>query len=382
MKPSRKRLVAIAVLAWSPAGVGLARPATSNGRCPRVEKSSVGQLPDGTGVDQYTLTNSNGLEVKLMTYGATITSVRVPDRKGNFASVTLHLDSFDDYARGHPLFGSIVGRFANRIAGARFVLDGKEYALAANAGENHIHGGRKGFHKLVWKAVVLRDHESAGVELSHTSPDGHEGYPGTLSVKVVYTLDDGNQLKMAYSAETDKPTHVNLTNHAYWNLAGAGAGNVMDHLVTLNADRYLPAGAKKIPTGRLADVKGTPMDFTRPKTIGSRIDRVEDANYDHCYVLKKEPGERLSLAARVVEPHSGRVMEVYTTQPGVQFYTAKGLGSRFKVGGIPYGPYHGFCLETQHFPDSPNRPAFPSTVLRPGETYRHVTVHKFGIAAE
>ena len=362
-------------------GLLAAAPGTAEGAAagPSVVKSAFGRMPDGAAVDRYTLTNSRGLQVEVMTYGATLTAVKVPDREGRLANVTLHLDTCEDYVRGHPLFGSVVGRYANRIAGATFTLDGVEYALTPNAGKNHIHGGRQGFQKIVWEARPVRSDRSAGVELTHTSPDGHEGYPGTLSVKVTYALTEANELRMEYEARTDKPTHVNLTNHAYWNLAGAGSGDVLGHVLLLNADRYLPADERKIPLGQLKSVKDTPMDFTEPRTIGSRIDQVEDRNYDHCYVLSKKDGERLSLAARVVEPKSGRVMEVYTTQPGVQLYTAKGLSDRIKTGGVPYGPYHGFCLETQHFPDSPNRPAFPSTVLRPGEAYRHVTIHAFSI---
>jgi aldose 1-epimerase len=330
-------------------------------------------------IDLYTLTNADGLEVQVMTYGATMTSVKTPDRDGHFRNITLHLDALEDYLRGHPLFGSVVGRYANRIAGARFVLDGAEHPITANAGDNHIHGGRRGFQKLVWKAVSFEREDGAGVELTHTSPDGHEGYPGNLETTVRYALTDDNRLTMEYTARTDKPTHVNLTNHAYWNLAGAGSGNVLGHELMLNADRYLTADEKKIPTGELRSVTGTPMDFTAPKRIGARIDQVEGQNYDHCYVLNKKPNERLSLAARVVERTSGRVMEVYTTQPGVQLYTAKGLSDRYRGGGASYGPYHGLCLETQHFPDSPNRPTFPSTVLRPGETYREITIHQFSV---
>jgi aldose 1-epimerase len=314
-----------------------------------------------------------------MTYGATPISVKTPDRGGKLANVTLYLDTFDDYLRGHPLFGSVVGRYANRIAGARFTVDGSEVRLTANAGAHHIHGGRNGFHKQVWSASPVRRDGTVGVALSLTSPDGEDGYPGTLQVKVVYELNNDNALKMEYTATTDKPTVVNLTNHAYWNLAGAGSGDVLGHVLTLNADRYLPADEQKIPTGEIRGVQGTAMDFTEPHTIGSRIDQVEGSNYDHCYALNKRPDESLSLAARVVEPVSGRVMEVCTTKPGVQLYTAKGLNDRLRGGGKPYGPYHGFCLETQHFPDSPNRANFPSPVLRPGEVYHHVTIHKFSV---
>lgn len=345
----------------------------------KVERATYGQMPDGTQVDLYTLTNAGGLEVKVMTYGATLISVKTPDRHGKLANVTLYLDSFDDYLRGHPLFGSVVGRYANRIGGAKFALDGTEYKITPNARQNHIHGGRRGFQKLVWDAAPIRSEGAVGVELSHTSPDGHEGYPGKLAVKMVYELNTDNELKMEYTATTDKPTVANLTNHAYWNLAGAGSGDVLEHTLTLNADHYLPTDAQKIPTGEIRSVKGTVMDFTEPHTIGSRIETVEGQNYDHCYAVNKTPGKRLSMCAEAVDPKSGRVMEVYTTKPGVQLYTAKGLSDRFKAADGAYGPYHGFCLETQHFPDSPNQPNFPSSVLRPGETYKHVTVHKFSV---
>ncbi|HUT92122.1 MAG TPA: aldose epimerase family protein [Thermoguttaceae bacterium] len=330
----------------------------------RVEKSPIGRMPDGTQVDQYTLTNAHGLEVKVLTHGAMITTVKVPDRDGDFQSVTVPLGPPEECLKRRSVMGTIVGRYANRIAGAKFTLDGVEYALSANARNNHIHGGRDAFHTIVWDAEPIEDADGVGVELRHTSPDGHEGYPGTLAVKLVYRLTDDNQLRMEYTARTDKPTHVNLTNHAFWNLAGAESGEMLDHELLLNADRYLPFGEAKIPTGEIRRVEGTCMDFTRPKTIGSRIDQVEGGDYDHCYVLNKEPGERLSLCARVVEPKSGRLMEVYTTQPGVQLYT---------------GNRRGFCLETQHYPDAPNQPKFPSTVLRPGETYHEVTIHKFFI---
>ena len=362
-----------------PAAWGHAQAAPAEEGKVTVEKSTFGRMPDGARVDLYTLANAAGMEVRVMTYGATLVSVKVPDRGGKLDNVTLYLDTLDDYLRGHPLFGSVVGRYANRIAGAKFTLDGVEYPITPNAGKNHIHGGRSGFHKLVWKARPLRDADGAGVELSHTSPDGHEGYPGKLDVTVTYKLSPDNQLTMEYVARTDKPTVVNLTNHAYWNLAGAGSGDVLGHVLMLNADRYLPADDKKIPTGEVAAVKGTVMDFTGPKTVGSRIKQVEQENYDHCYVLNKKAGQRLSLCARVVEPKSGRVMEVFTTQPGVQLYTARWLGSRLSGGGKPYGPYHGLCLETQHYPNAPNQPEFPSTVLRPGQTYRQVTVHKFSL---
>ena len=372
------RLALVVVVTLSSSTLLSAERCESKQGSQRVEKTRFGQTEEGQQVDLYTLTNSRGMKVRVMTFGVTLIGVDVPDRDGRLANVTLFLDTFDDYQRGHPLFGSVVGRYANRIAGAKFTLDGVEHHLTPNAGKNHIHGGKAGFQKLLWDAKSIRTRDSVGVELSHVSPDGHEGYPGTLSVKVRYTLNNENELTMDYTATTDKPTIVNLTNHAYWNLAGAGSEDVLEHVLTLNADRYLPADAAKIPFGELAAVNGTPMDFTAPMTIGSRFDQVP-GGYDHCYVLNKKPDKRLSLAARVVEPKSGRVMEVYTTQPGVQIYTANGLSDRLSGGGRSYGRYHGLCLETQHYPDSPNKPLFPSTVLRPGETYHEVTVHKFSV---
>jgi len=344
-----------------------------------VAKAVVGRMPDGAEVHEYTLTNANGLEAKVLTYGATLTTVKTPDREGKFESVTLYLDSFDDYFRGHPLFGSVVGRFANRIAGAQFAIDGVTYKVTPNAGANHIHGGREGFHKLLWQADSIQKKDAAGVILRHTSPDGNEGYPGKLDVAVTYTLTNDDELIIDYRAETDKPTVVNLTNHAYWNLAGASSGDVLGHVLMLNADSYLPSDEAKIPTGEIRSVKGTVMDFTKPQTIGSRIKQVEGENYDHCYVLKQNKSGSPRLFARVVEPKSGRVMEVFTTQPGVQLYTAKGLGSNLKTSRFAYGSYHGLCLETQHYPDSPNKPNFPSTVLRPGEIFKQTTIYKFSV---
>lgn len=348
----------------------------------RVERSVFGTMPDGREVDCYTLANARGMEARVMTLGATLTTLRVPDREGRSEIVTLYLDTLDDYLAGHPLFGSVVGRYANRIAGARFALDGAEYPLVPNARPHHIHGGGKeGFHAALWKAEPIREPRAVGVRLTHTSPDGEAGFPGTLQATVEYRLSAENELAIDYSATTDKPTHVNLTNHAYFNLAGAGSGDVLGHLLQLHADAYLPSDAAKIPTGEIRPVRDTPMDFTAPQAIGSRIAQVPDENYDHCYVLNHPDGAQLALAARVVEPKSGRVMELFTTQPGVQLYTAKGLGTRLSGGGRPYGPYHGVCLETQHYPDSPNRPGFPSTVLRPGETYHQTTVFRFSVNA-
>jgi aldose 1-epimerase len=331
----------------------------------RVEKARYGEMPDGTEVELYTLSNANGVEATVMTLGATLTTVKAPERNGRSEIITLHKDSFREYVQGHPLFGSVVGRFANRIAGARFTLDGTEFPVTPNAGKHHIHGGNRqeGFQWQVWKGRSIREENAVGVELSLVSPDGQAGYPGRLEVTVTYKLTADNQLVMDYTAKTDKPTHVNLTNHAYWNLAGVGSRQeVLGHVLMLNADHYLPSDEAKIPTGEIRRVDGTVMDFTRRRTIGSRIEQVERGYYDHCYVLNKTPDEPLSLCARVVEPNSGRTMEVLTTQPGVQLYT---------------GNRRGLCLETQHYPNAPNEPEFPSTVLRPGETYHQVTVHKF-----
>ncbi|MCG2682701.1 MAG: galactose mutarotase [Planctomycetales bacterium] len=344
-----------------------------------IKKEPFGKTPEGADVDLYTLTNANGLRVKIMTYGATITSVEVPDRDGLPANVTLSLDSLDDYLKGHPFFGSTVGRYANRIAKGKFSIDGKEYTLATNNGPNHLHGGEKGFDKVVWKAEPIEGKDFVGVAFSYESPDGEEGYPGILSAKVTYSLTNNNELRMDYVAETDKPTVVNLTNHAYWNLAGGGAGDVLDHLLTLNADRFLPTDDGLIPLGELEPVAGTPMDFTQPKTIGSRIGQVE-GGYDHCYVLNKTDGDtEPTFVAKITEPGSGRVMEIFTTQPGVQFYTGNFLDGTLTGGGKPFKRHYGFCLEAQHYPDSPNRPEFPTTLLRPGEKYRHLTVHKFSV---
>jgi aldose 1-epimerase len=348
-----------------------------------VTKSPYGKLPDGTPIDLYTLTNANGLKVKIITYGATITEVEVPDRNGKLENVTLFRDSLEDYCKDNtPYFGATVGRYANRIAKGKFTLDGKEYTLAVNNPPNHLHGGIKGFNRVVWKAEEVKGPGSVGVVFTYTSPDGEENYPGKLSAKVTYSLTDKDELKMDYEATTDKPTVVNLTNHAYWNLAGAGSGDVLSHEMMINADKYL-AIKDFIPVGAPSPVKDTPMDFTTPKTIGSRILQLgtgKNDGYDHCYVLnKKEGGSALTLAARVVEPASGRVMEVYTTQPGIQFYTGNFLDGAITAGGKTYQKHFAFCLETQHYPDSPNEPDYPTTVLRPGETYKQTTVHKFSV---
>jgi aldose 1-epimerase len=342
-----------------------------------LSKEIFGTTQDGQPVELYTLTNKHHLEVQIMTLGATLISVKTPDKKGTFDTITLRLDTFEDYQKGHPLFGSIVGRFANRIGGAAFSIDGIEYKLTPNSGQNHIHGGRTGFQKLLWKATPSTDNNQAALQCTLTSPDGSEGYPGTVNAQVTYILTNKNELILEYQTKTDKATHVNLTNHMYWNLSGAGSGSVLAHQVTLNADHYLEFTSQKIPTGKYLPVAGTAMDFTKPTAIGERIDQVDGNNYDHCYVFNT-PGSTTPNAT-IHDPQSGRNMDIYTTQPGAQLYTARSLNERYHYKGKSYGPYHGVCLETQHFPDTPNHPHFPSSLLRPGETYSHQTKFVFSV---
>jgi aldose 1-epimerase len=318
---------------------------------------------------------------RITAYGAILTELRAPDRYGRVANVVHGFDNLEQYVKGHPGFGATIGRFGNRIARARFTLDGKEYTLAANNGRNHLHGGLKGFDKFVWEAKPLPagDHEAA-VQFTYSSKDGEEGYPGNLSVTVPYTLTDDNELRIDYHATTDRATPVNLTNHSYFNLAGDG--DVLDHEVMIAGDRYTPVDDELIPTGEIAGVKGTPLDFTKPMRIGARIEQLKPrpGGYDHNFVLNGG-GKSLALAARVTEPKSGRVMEVLTTEPGIQFYTGNFLDGKYTgVSGVVYGRHSGFCLETQHFPDSVNRPNFPSTILRPGGTLKSTTVLKFSVA--
>lgn len=347
------------------------------------QKQLFGKTADGKAVDLYTLTNSNGVEARIMTYGGIVVSLRVPDRNGKLEDVVLGYGNLEGYLKNNsPYFGGIIGRYGNRVAKGRFSLNGREYRLAQNNGENHLHGGIKGFDKVVWKAKEVKSKDGAAVALSYVSKDGEEGYPGNLSVTVVYTLTNNNQLKIDYSATTDKETIVNLTNHSYFNLAGRGS--ILNHEVMINADRFTPVDQGLIPTGELRSVKGTPMDFTRPTAIGARIEQQDQQlifgkGYDHNWVLNGGGG-KLALAASVYEPTTGRVMEVYTTEPGVQFYTGNFLdGSIRGKGGQVYEKRFGLCLETQHFPDSPNKSNFPSTVLRPGGKYTTTTIYKFTV---
>ncbi len=341
-----------------------------------ISRSVFGKTRDGAVIELYTLVNSKGMTVKIMTYGAIVTEIIVPDRRGRPGDVVLGFDNFDQYLAPNPYFGAIVGRVGNRIANARFVLNGTEYKLAANDGPNQLHGGLKGFDKVIWKAKPIASPVGTAVEFRYMSPDGEEGYPGNLDCTVVYALTEANELKIDYTATTDKPTPVNLTNHSYFNLAGAGNGDVLGHEMMLVARRYTPVDDGLIPTGEIASVTGTPMDFTKPARIGARIDRVK-GGYDHNYVLDSGGSNTPVLAARAREPKSGRVMEVYTTQPGIQFYTGNFLdGSLSGIGGV-YKKHGGFCLETQHFPDSVHHPSFPSVILSPGQTYRETTLYKF-----
>lgn len=340
-----------------------------------------GRTKDGETVEQYTLRNSAGMQVTIITYGGIITSMRVPDRAGSFANVALGFDCLEKYQADHPYFGALTGRYANRIAGARFSLDGKSYALPANDGPNSLHGGERGFDKRLWSARET----PAGLGLTYHSADGEEGYPGNLEADVSYTLTDDNALRIDYRATTDAPTIVNLTNHSYFNLLGEGEGAISDHILSLNADRYTPVDRNLIPTGELAAVAGSPLDFRQPKAIGAhwRSSQAQIAlagGYDHNYVLNRQglaAGE-LGLAASVYEPRTGRRMQVWTTEPGIQFYSGNFLdGTLYGASGRAYRQGDGLALETQHFPDSPNQPHFPSTVLRPGETYQSTTVYQF-----
>lgn len=339
-----------------------------------VERTDFGKLPDGTPIDLFTIANRHGVSVSLMTYGGIATNISAPDRAGRSERITLGFDTLEEYLAGHPYFGCITGRYCNRIAYGKFTLDGKQYTLKTNNGEHHLHGGEKGFDKRVWRATIIHSDESAGVAFTYTSPDGEEGYPGNLTTKVSYLLNDNNELRIDYEAVTDKTTHVNLTHHSYWNLAGPG-GSVLDHVLEIHASKYTPGDATLIPTGKIDPVAGTDLDFTKPTAIGARIDKVE-GGYDHNYVVDGEAGT-LRPHAELYDPESGRVLEVASTEPGCQFYSGNFLDGVKGAGGKIYDKHGGCCLEPQHYPDSPNKPSFPSTVLRPGERYETTTVFRF-----
>jgi aldose 1-epimerase len=341
-----------------------------------------GRLPDGTDVGVFTLTNARGVEVRAISYGAIIVSIRTADRGGRLDDIVLGCDDLDGYLTRSRYFGAVVGRYGNRIANGRFTLDGKTYQLATNNAPNHLHGGVKGFDKVVWGAQEFARDGHTAVTFRHTSADGDEGYPGTLNASVTYSLTARNELVIEYEATTDKATPINLTNHSYFNLNGEGRGDILQHRVTLDADRFTPVDDTLIPTGELASVEGTPFDFRRETAVGARIDGDDPqlrrgTGYDHNFVLTG--GSGLRHAARVVEPTTGRTLDVATTEPGVQFYTGNHLAGQIGKNGHAYRKRGALCLETQHFPDSPNHPAFPSTILRPGETYRSTTVFTFGV---
>lgn len=359
-------------------GLALASGQTP-GLKPGVIRGPFGKMPDGKVVEVFTLTNAKGVEVRAITYGGIITSLRVPDRSGAMGDIVLGFDSLDAYLKGHPYFGAIVGRYGNRIGGGTFTLDGRTFKLVTNNGPNHLHGGTVGFDKAIWTGEPT---SGAGVVFTHTSPDGDEEYPGTLKARVTYTLTDRNELVVEYHATTDKPTHVNLTQHSYFNLAESG--DILGHALTIHADRFTPVDSTLIPTGELATVAGTPFDFRKPMAIGARINQPHEqlnhgGGYDHNFVLNGKAGD-LRLAARLTDAKSGRTLDVSTTEPGLQFYSGNFLDGTLKgKGGQVYQKRAGLCLETQHYPDSPNKPKFPSTVLRPGQTYQSKTVFTFGV---
>ncbi len=347
-----------------------------------VESNEYGKLLDGTTIRMFTLTNAKGAVAKVITFGATLTELWVPDREGRKRDIVLGFDSLDGYLSRQPYFGAIVGRCANRIANGQFTLDGKQYQLAINNRPNSIHGGASGFDRKVWKARPFEVPHAASVAFSYRSPDCEENYPGNLDVTVHYTLTDDNELKLEYMATTDKATIVNLSNHSYFNLAGADGGDIRKQILMLNADFYAPVNDHMIPTGEILPVAGTPFDFTKPMAIGSRFTdpKVRKHNgYDYNYVVNQTPGT-MRLAARANDPHSGRAMEVWTTQPGIQFYTGNHLDGRLTgKRGVRYRQYAAFCLEAQHYPDSINHPNFPSVILRPGQTYHEATTLKFSV---
>jgi len=347
-----------------------------------VTKASFGKTADGENVDLYTLRNTKGVEAKITNLGGIVVSLKVPDKNGKFDDVVLGFNDLDSYLKPGPYFGALIGRYGNRIAKGRFTLNGVEYKLAVNNGENHLHGGIKGFDKVIWTGRESKTKAGPAVILTYLSKDGEEGYPGNLNVTVVYTLTNNNELKIEYSATTDKDTVTNLTHHSYFNLAGEGNGDILNHLVTIKATRFLPTDAGSIPTGELRNVSGTPFDFLKATGIGARINQDEEQlklgnGYDHTWIINGRPGT-LRLAAQAYDPTSGRRMQVWTTEPGMQFYTGNFLdGTLTGKSGKIYQRRYGFCFETQHYPDSPNHPAFPTTTLKKGATYRSTTIYRF-----
>ncbi len=372
--------LALAALAVGLAFSGCQTPNSSSNKM-SISVAPYGTTKSGKAVNLYRLRNDKGMEVDITNYGAIITAIRVPDSSGNIEDVTLGYDNLAGYEKGTSYFGAIVGRYGNRIAKGTFTLDGKTYKLPINNGPNSLHGGKVGFNQRVWSAKPITKPNAVGVELTYVSPDGEQGYPGTLTTTVTYTLNNRNELRIDYDLSTDAPTVANVTNHAYFNLKGEGDGTILGHELQINADHYTPTDDTLIPTGEIAPVAGTPMDFRKPTPIGARIDNkfpalIAGGGYDHNYVLN---GSGLRKAVTVYEPTSGRQMEVFTTEPGVQFYSGNFLDNEPGENGHTYVYRGGFCLETQHFPDSPNHPNFPSTVIRPGENYESTTIYKFSV---
>jgi aldose 1-epimerase len=353
-------------------------------KIPSINRAGFGKTPDGTPVEIFILRNRHGLEARITNFGGIVTSLKTADREGRIADVVLGFDDFESYLENHPYFGALIGRYGNRIAQGKFSLAGKNYSLAVNNGANALHGGLKGFDKVVWRVAAAEvTQDEPKLALTYLSADGEEGFPGNLSVRATYTLTDENALRLDFVATTDQPTVCNLTHHSYFNLAGSG--DVLHHVVSINADHFTPVDAGMIPTGEIRSVVGTPFDFRAPAPIGWRINHADEQlklgkGYDHNFVLNKMGGRpaELSLAARVYEPSTGRTMEVWTTEPATQFYTGNFLDGMTGKGDQAYLSYHGFCFEPQHFPDSPNQPAFPTTELKPGEIYRNTILYKFG----
>jgi len=344
-----------------------------------IQKEEFGKTADGTTVNLYTIKNANGLEIKVSEFGATLVSLKVPDREGNIEDIILGFDNLEGYINDNTFQGVIAGRYANRIAKGKFTLNGEEYTLATNDGENHLHGGVVGFGKKVWKGEELKTEEGTGVKLTYLSKDGEEGYPGNLENTVKYILNNNNELKIVLKSKTDKATPVNLTNHAYFNLKGEGNGTILDHKLKINAKEYTPVDDGLIPTGEIKSVEGTPLDFTEFNTIGSRIEEVDKkfhGGYDHNFIITKS-AEPLSMACKVVEPESGRVMEIYATMPGVQFYSGNFLDGFKGKNGKAYQQHYAFCIEPQYYPDSPNKPNFPSCILEAGEERTEIITYKF-----
>jgi aldose 1-epimerase len=362
------------------------RPPAGTTPAASVTRASFGVAPDSTPVDVYTLVNAHGIRARILTYGGIIQVLETPDRAGKLDDVVLGFDDMQGYVKSSPYFGAIVGRYGNRIARGRFTLDGKTYTLAINNGPNALHGGIKGFDKVVWAAQQFKSDSGVGLVLTHTSPDGDEGYPGTLRAKVTYTLTDRDELAIDYEATTDKATPVNLTNHTYWNLAGDGKRDILGHVLTLESSAIVPVDSTLIPTGKLMPVAGTPFDFRTPTAIGARIEDPHaqlryGKGYDHTFVLDGARENGLAHAAHVAEPTTGRTLDIFTTEPGVQFYSGNFLdGSAVGKHGHVYQRRYGLALETHHYPDSPNQPSFPNVILRPGQTYRTRTVYRFGVA--